>query len=117
MPKLSIIVPIYNVENYLLRCLKSLITQEFDDFELILVDDGSADSCALILDDSIINDSRILVIHQKNKGVSAARNAGLFIARGKYVGFVDPDDWIEPDMYKILVNAIEIENCDIAGCS
>ena len=117
MPKLSIIVPIYNVDNYLPRCLKSLLTQAYDDFELILVDDGSADSCGLILDVSILNDSRILVIHQKNKGVSAARNAGLSIARGKYVGFVDPDDWIEPDMYKILVNAIEIENCDIAGCS
>ena len=117
MPKLSIIVPVYNVDNYLLRCLRSIITQEYTDFELILVDDGSIDNCASILDASILNDHRIFVIHQKNKGVSAARNAGLSIARGEFVGFVDPDDWIEPDMYEILMNAVETEKCDIAGCS
>ena len=117
MPKLSIIVPIYNVENYLLRCLRSIITQDYTDFELILVDDGSTDNCGSILDASILNDYRIFVIHQKNKGVSAARNAGLSIARGEFVGFVDPDDWIEPDMYEILMNAVKSENCDIAGCS
>ena len=81
------------------------------------MDDGFTDSCSSILDASILNDSRIFVIHQKNKGVSAARNAGLSIARGKIVGFVDPDDWIEPDMYKILMDAIEAKNCDIAACS
>ena len=115
-PKLSIIIPVYNVEEYLSRCIDSILTQSFDDFEAIIIDDGSTDKCGAIIDEYAINDCRIKVIHQKNMGVSAARNSGLKIARGKYIGFVDADDWIESDMYKILIKIIESENCEIASC-
>lgn len=114
--ELSIIVPIYNVEKYLPKCLDSILAQTFTDFELILIDDGSPDNCGKIIDDYAEKDSRIVVIHQVNKGVSAARNAGLRIAKGKYVGFVDPDDYISPDMYKKLISAIEKCGSDISCC-
>lgn len=117
MPKLSIIVPVYNVELYIRRCLDSILSQTFDDFEAIIIDDGSLDNCWAIIDEYAQHDNRIIAIHQKNKGVSAARNTGLKIAKGEYIGFVDPDDWIEPDMYLKLVHHIELENCDIASCS
>lgn len=103
MPELSVIVPVYNVEKYLPKCIDSILAQTFTDFELILIDDGSPDRCGEICDEYAAMDSRIIVIHQQNKGVSAARNAGLEIAKGKYIGFVDSDDWIEPEMYQILI--------------
>lgn len=117
MPKLSIIVPIYNVEKYLNRCINSILLQIYTDFEVILIDDGSPDQCAAIIDGYAKKDQRVVPIHQKNKGVSAARNAGLRVAKGEYIGFVDPDDWIEPDMYSTLLNIMETEQCDIASCS
>ena len=117
MPKLSIIVPIYNVEPYIRRCLDSIYAQTFKDYEAILVNDGSTDKCGLIIDEYAQNDPRIITIHQQNKGVSAARNAGLRIAKGQYIGFVDPDDWIEPEMYAKLIQNIEANNCSIASCS
>lgn len=117
MCKLSIIVPVYNVEPYIRRCVDSILSQTFKDFEAILVDDGSPDNCGLIIDEYALKDSRIVPIHQSNKGVSAARNEGLRVAKGAYIGFVDPDDWIEPDMYSILIDAIESFNCDIISCS
>ena len=100
---LSIIVPIYNVEEFLPRCLDSILVQTFTDFELILIDDGSPDRCGKIIDEYAKVDSRIVVVHQENRGVSAARNEGLRIAQGRYIGFVDPDDWIEPNMYETLL--------------
>lgn len=117
MCKLSIIVPVYDVEPFLRRCVESILSQSFEDFEVILVDDGSPDRCGFIIDDYSKKDERVIPIHQQNKGVSEARNVGLNVARGKYIGFVDPDDWIEPEMYSVLFNSIELFNCDIASCS
>ena len=117
MPKLSIIVPIYNVEEYLERCIDSILSQIYTDFEVILIDDGSPDQCGDIIDAYARKDQRVISIHQENKGVSAARNTGLRIAKGDYIGFVDPDDWIEPAMYSTLLSKMETEHCDIASCS
>ena len=116
-PKLSIIIPVYNVEQYLPRCIDSILEQSFADFEAIVINDGSTDMCRVIIDEYANQDSRIKVIHQENMGVSAARNSGLRVATGKYIGFVDADDWIDSNMYKILINKIESENCDIASCA
>ena len=116
IPLLSIIVPIYNVEKYLSKCVESILGQTYANFELILVDDGSPGRCGEMIDEYARMDSRIVVVHQENQGLSAARNAGLKIAQGEYVGFVDPDDWIEPDMYEALIRAIEETGCDIAIC-
>lgn len=98
---LSIITPVYNVESYLDRCLQSILSQSFRDYELILIDDGSTDKSASMCDDWAAKDDRILVIHQENRGVSAARNAGLEVVKGKYLTFVDPDDFIAPDTYSV----------------
>lgn len=116
MPELSIIVPVYKVEKYLPRCIDSILAQTFGDFELILIDDGSPDGCGHICDEYARKDKRIVVIHQKNMGVSAARNAGLDIARGRYIGFVDSDDWIEPQMYEVMMDAIRENGADMAVC-
>lgn len=110
-------MPVYNVEKYLPRCIDSILAQTFTDFEAILVDDGSPDGCGKIIDEYAQKDSRIIPIHQENKGVSAARNTGLRIAKGEYIGFVDPDDWIEAIMYELLIEKMETEHCDIASCS
>ena len=99
MTKISIIVPIYNTEMYLHRCIKSLLDQSFKDIEIILVDDGSPDRCPEICDYYAAQDSRIRVIHKSNAGSGMARNSGLEIATGKYIGFVDSDDYIHCDMY------------------
>lgn len=99
-PLLSVIVPIYNVEVYLPRCIDSILNQIFTDFELILVDDGSPDKCGDICDKYAQEDSRIVVIHKKNGGLGSARNAGLDIARGTYIAFVDSDDYISEDCYE-----------------
>ncbi len=116
MPTLSIIVPVYKVEAYLPRCIDSILAQEYSDFELILIDDGSPDQCGAIIDEYAARDNRIIPIHQENKGVSAARNHGLRVARGTYIGFVDSDDWINPKMYSILIQNMISNNCDIACC-
>ena len=115
-PLLSIIVPVYNVEKYIERCIKSILNQSFTNFELILVDDGSPDNCGKICDEYKKKDSRIKVIHKKNGGLSDARNAGLNIATGKYIGFVDSDDIIHPQMYEKLFNCINKYNSDIVQC-
>lgn len=117
MPKLSIIVPIYKVEDYLPRCIESILNQTFSDFELILIDDGSPDKCGEICDQYAQKDSRVQVIHQINKGVSAARNRGVGFSKGKYIGFVDPDDIIEPEMYEKLIKAAENDNAQICICN
>lgn len=117
MPKLSIIVPIYNVEPYLSRCIDSILEQTYNDFELILINDGSPDRCAEIMEEYAKKDQRIVTIYQENKGVSAARNAGLKIAQGKYIGFVDPDDYIDQQCYEKMILALENVDADIACCN
>lgn len=114
MSQISIIVPIYNAEKYLERCINSILAQTFTDFELILINDGSTDQCEEIIDKYARIDQRIVAIHQKNSGVSAARNAGIRAAKGKYIGFVDADDTIEPMMYQKLYESVEYECADIA---
>ena len=113
MPLLSVIIPIYNARTYIEKCIKSIIRQSFWDYELILVDDGSVDGSGYICDTYAEQDNRINVIHQLNQGVSAARNAGLEAASGRYVCFVDADDWIEPDLFKICIDTIESNGADI----
>ena len=112
----SIIVPVYKVEKFLPKCIESVLNQTYTDFELILVDDGSPDKSPEICDKYAELDKRVVVIHQKNAGVSAARNAGLENAKGEYIGFVDPDDWIAPKMYEQMIFAMEGSNADLAIC-
>lgn len=113
-PKVSIIIPVYNVEKYLRQCLDSAINQTLKDIEIICIDDESPDNCPAILDDYAKNDSRIKVIHQKNQGTGAARNNGLDIAQGKYIMFLDSDDWYEPDACEKAYNQIEKYGNDFA---
>lgn len=115
-PEISIIVPVYNVENYLEKCIDSILNQTFKNFELILVDDGSTDRSGEICDKYKSLDNRISVIHKVNGGLSDARNAGIEVAIGNYIGFVDSDDYIHPQMYEILYNNIIKYNADIAMC-
>jgi glycosyltransferase involved in cell wall biosynthesis len=112
-PKISIIVPIYKVEPFLRRCIDSILAQTFTDFELLLIEDGSPDHCPEICDEYAARDPRILVIHKENSGLSDARNAGLAIARGEYIGFVDSDDFIHPQTYELALNAATRYNADI----
>ena len=113
--KVSIIVPIYNVEKYLKRAVDSIIAQTHKNIEILLVDDGSPDSCGDICDEYALNDNRIIVIHKKNGGLSSARNAGIEKATGKYILFVDSDDYILPNMVERLLN-VAYNNCDIVQC-
>lgn len=115
-PEISIIVPVYKVEKYLSKCVDSILAQTFTDFELILVDDGSPDSCGKICDEYALKDSRIKVIHKENGGLSDARNAGIAVAKGEYLGFVDSDDYIAPDMYELLYRLIRENDADISIC-
>jgi glycosyltransferase involved in cell wall biosynthesis len=115
-PAISIIVPVYKVEPYLHRCIDSILAQTFTDFECILIDDGSPDNCPAICDEYAKKDRRIIVIHQENKGVSAARNIGLDIAKGEWIGFVDSDDWCDEGMFQFLYeNALKYD-ADVSIC-
>lgn len=114
MPEISIIVPVYNVESYLHRCLESIINQSFKDIEIILVNDGSTDKSPLICEEYLNKDCRVKLINKKNGGLSSARNAGMKVATGKYIGFVDSDDWIEYDMYEHLYHLIIDTDSDVA---
>lgn len=105
MPLISVIVPVYKVENVVDYCINSIINQTFKDFELILVDDGSPDNSGNICDDYALKDSRITVIHKDNEGVSVARNIGIELAKGKYICFIDSDDYIQNDYLEKLINA------------
>jgi len=116
MPKISIIVPVYNVEKYLEKCLDSILSQTFTDFEMLLIDDGSSDYSGKICDEYASRDERVIVIHQKNQGLGAARNTGIANARGEYIGFIDSDDYIEADMYEILYNNLLKEDADMSLC-
>ena len=115
-PKVSIIVPVYHVENYLENCIESILNQTLQDIELILVNDGSTDGCRKICDEYAKKDNRITVIHKDYGGVSSARNAGLDISKGKYIGFVDSDDYVDLEMYDKLYKLCESNNSDIAVC-
>lgn len=110
---LSIIVPVYNVEKYLHSCIESILNQTFNNYELILINDGSTDSSSNICSQYASKDSRIIVVNQNNQGLSAARNSGLHIAKGKYVSFVDSDDIIHKDMYSIMIPIMEKYDLDI----
>lgn len=112
MCKVSIIVPVYNVEKYLKRCVNSIINQTFKDFELLLVDDGSTDLSGKICDKLKQSDNRIAVFHKKNGGLSDARNYGLHFAKGEYITFIDSDDFVAADYIEILFNSIS-DNCDV----
>lgn len=116
MYKISIIVPIYNVEKYLDRCIQSLLNQTLKEIEIILVDDSSPDNCPQICDEYAQKDSRIKVIHKKNAGLGFARNSGLEIARGEYIAFVDSDDFVDVRMYEILYNTAKQKQCDAIFC-
>lgn len=113
---LSIIVPVFNVEDYLENCIESILHSTYKEIELILVDDGSTDASGRICDKYAKKNKNIVVVHQKNEGQAVARNKGIKIAKGDYIGFVDSDDYIEENMYEKMVNAIEGFSADIAIC-
>ncbi len=113
---ISVIVPVYNVEKYLPQCIDSILNQTEKNLEIILVDDGSLDNSGKICDEFSKKDDRIVVIHKKNNGLSSARNAGLEIAKGNYIGFVDSDDWLDKSMYEILLKLLKENNSDISCC-
>lgn len=116
-PLISIIVPVFNVENYLEKCIESIIAQTYQNIEIILVDDGSEDNSGRICDKFAKEDSRIVVIHKKNGGLSTARNAGIDIAKGFFIGFIDSDDYVSVDFCEILLQAIINEKADMAICN
>ncbi len=115
-PLLSVIVPIFKVEEYLDRCVESIVNQTYKNLEIILVDDGSPDNCPQMCDSWAEKDNRIKVIHKENGGLSDARNAGLKIATGEIVSFIDSDDWIELDMFERMLNRMIEDDSDIASC-
>lgn len=115
-PKISIIVPVYNVENYIDDCIKSIINQEFKNFELIIINDGSSDNSGDICDRYALIDNRIRVIHKKNEGASKARNLGIKISKGDYIAFVDSDDTINEKMYDIMYNLAISSKCEVVVC-
>lgn len=115
MIKVSVIVPVYNVKDYLERAVDSLLNQTLSEIEIILIDDGSTDGSGDICDKYAEKDKRVIVLHQKNSGVSAARNNGLKLAKGEYIGFVDSDDYAEPDMYEVLYNNAVENDCQLSA--
>lgn len=116
MPKLSVIVPVYKAENYLHKCVDSILNQTFTDLELILVDDGSPDNCGRICDEYAQKDARVRVIHKENGGVSEARNIAIEAAQGDIIGFVDSDDEIDLNMYEDMINYLIAHNLDVVCC-
>lgn len=117
MIKISVIVPVYNVQNYLEKCLDSLINQTLEDIEIIVVNDGSTDDSQLIIDEYIKKSCKIKAFVKKNGGLSDARNFGVRYAQGEYIGYVDSDDFVEHDMYEILYNKAKLEGSDIVECN
>lgn len=116
-PKVSIIVPVYNVEKYLDRCMQSLLNQTLHDIEIIMVDDGSPDNCPVMCDGYAKKDSRVKVIHKKNAGLGFARNSGMDIAIGEYIAFLDSDDYVENTMYEKLYKKVIVDNLDACFCN
>ena len=113
---ISVIIPIYGVEKYLNQCIQSVVSQTYQNLEIILVDDGSQDACPRMCDMWAKKDTRIVVIHKENGGLSDARNAGMKVAIGQYIAFVDSDDWIEKEMYENMMNVLQNQNADIVEC-
>ena len=116
-PLISLIVPVYNVKDYLKTCLQSILEQTYKNLEIILVDDGSDDGSSGICDEYARMDQRIKTIHLPHSGVSAARNAGLAAATGELLGFVDSDDWIDHDMYQYLYALMQEHDADVSACT
>lgn len=114
---ISIIIPVYKVEEYLEKCIESVLKQTYTNLQIILVDDGSPDNCGKICDEYAKKDPRIEVIHKVNGGLSDARNVGIAKAKGKYIGFVDSDDYIKEDMYEILINLIKEYDANVSICN
>ncbi|GBU24704.1 hypothetical protein R83H12_01338 [Fibrobacteria bacterium R8-3-H12] len=115
LPLVSVIVPVYNVEPYIRKCVDSILAQSYRNLEIILVDDGSPDNCEKICDEYAANNPNIIVLHKKNGGLSDARNAGLDIAKGEFICFVDSDDWCEREMLQTAFEAMEKAKCDIVS--
>lgn len=113
---ISVIIPVYNVEPYLRQCIDSIISQTYTDLEVLLIVDGSPDNCGEICEEYARKDKRIKAFHTKNNGLSSARNYGILHANGEYIGFLDSDDWIEPEMYSDLLERIEVTGADICMC-
>lgn len=116
-PLLSVIIPVYKVEKYLRQCIDSVINQTYKNLEIILVDDGSPDNCGKICDEYVEKDKRVKVIHQLNKGLSGARNAGTELAKGEYIAYVDSDDWLDIHMYEELFKVLNKYNLDMVRCA
>ena len=116
-PTLDIILPVYNTERYLDQCIESIVNQKFNDWHLIIMDDGSTDSSPEICDRWAQRDKRITVVHKQNSGQADSRNIGIDMSTAEYIGFVDSDDWIEPDMYSFLIDNIQKHDADIAICN
>lgn len=116
-PLISVVVPVYKVEAFLNKCMESIVSQSYNNLEIILIDDGSPDHCPELCDAWAKRDARIKVIHKTNGGLSSARNAGLDICTGEYIAFVDSDDWIKPNMIQRMLEVIERENADICACN
>jgi len=114
---ISVVVPVYNVERYLPQCISSILSQDYRNLELILIDDGSTDSSGRICDQAAAEDTRVVVIHQKNSGAAAAKNAGLRAATGTYLSFVDSDDYLEPGAYTYMVRILEENEVDMVQCA
>ena len=114
MNKISVIIPVYNVEPYIRRCLDSVVNQTYTNLEILLINDGSTDNCGFICDEYTAKDSRIKVFHKPNGGLSSALNVGLENFTGDYLGFVDSDDWIERDMFEVLLSAAKLGNVPIS---
>lgn len=115
MDLISVIVPVYNVEAYLDKCISSIVNQTYRNLEIILVDDGSPDNCPAMCDAWKEKDSRIVVLHKENGGLSDARNAGMGTAHGEFISFIDGDDWIEPRFFEVLQHELEAQNADVAA--
>lgn len=114
---ISVIIPIYKVEKYIVRCVESIVNQTYTNLEIILVDDGSPDNCPQICDDYAEKDNRIKVVHKENGGLSDARNAGMKVATGDYISFIDSDDYVSLEMYQDMINAAINNKADIVECN
>ena len=113
---ISVVIPVFNVEPYLNKCMTSIVQQSYKELEIIVVDDGSTDNSSQICDEWAVRDSRVRVIHKENGGLSDARNAGLAVATGRYISFVDSDDWLQPQFMEILMKTLKEANADIVEC-
>ena len=117
IPKISVLVPVYNTEKYIKKCIDSIKSQTITDWELILVDDGSTDDSGKICDEYAKQDEKITVYHKKNEGISATREFAVKHANGTYIQFVDSDDWIDADMLERMYGAAQAKNLDVVGCN